>query len=405
MQLPPGPRLDFRRRKLIVRGEAASPPYGPAGEGAPFPGWSIALQLGLYMLSMVAVTAWRTTGLPDAQPLFAKLTAYVGLCTLLGLAVWMIGRQQSDRKTLAYIVQIQFLAISCAVVSLFLLNEILVVHDAHFWLVIFSVAIVGTTAFFHTPLAAANYVTLVLSGMIFQRNSHDWLGIVLVIITAAAVYGMARVQSLSFRLSTRKVRETEERARTAQAVLRSFEESGNNWLWETSEDDVLTYVSPQFGRLLEPNHDTLVGRKLIELLHRHASLDNQKSGLHILEFNLAARLVFREVVVPLRVNGTQRWLSISGGPLYDARNQFIGYSGIGSDLTDARRSENQARQLALFDTLTGLANRAHFHDTLDELMEHSLKRHSPCALLFIDLDRFKIVNDTLAIRSGTSCCA
>src|SRR3546814_12749907 len=81
---------------------------------------------------------------------------------------------------------------------------------------------------------------------------------------------------------------------------------------------------------------------------------DHKSGLPILEFNLAARLVFREVILPVRVDGNQRWLSLSGGPLFDERNQFVGYSGIGADLTDARRSENQARQRALFDTLTGL---------------------------------------------------
>src|SRR3546814_13284566 len=75
-----------------------------------------------------------------------------------------------------------------------------------------------------------------------------------------------------------------------------------------------------------------------------------ESGLPILEVNLAARRVFREVLLPVRVDGNQRWFSLSGGPLFDERNQFVGYSGIGADLTDARRSENQARQLALFDT-------------------------------------------------------
>src|SRR3546814_19958820 len=122
------------------------------------------------------------------------------------------------------------------------------------------------------------------------------------------------------------------------------------------------------------------------------------SGLRILEFTIAARLVFSEVIVPLKIDDAQRWLSISGGPIFNERNEFAGYSGIGTDLTEARRSENQARQLALFDTLTGLANRANFHDTLDELLKRSVKRHSPCALLFIDLDRFKLVHDRSETR-------
>src|SRR3546814_4212866 len=71
------------------------------------------------------------------------------------------------------------------------------------------------------------------------------------------------------------------------------------------------------------------------------------SGLRILEFTIAARLVFSEVIVPLKIDDAQRWLSISGGPIFNERNEFAGYSGIGTDLTEARRSENQARQLAL----------------------------------------------------------
>src|SRR3546814_20925153 len=76
---------------------------------------------------------------------------------------------------------------------------------------------------------------IVLAGTIITKSEFDWPAFALVIITATATYGIARLQFASFRQSIRKARETEERARTAQAVLRSLAERGNNWLWETNE--------------------------------------------------------------------------------------------------------------------------------------------------------------------------
>src|SRR4029453_7211426 len=138
----------------------------------------------------------------------------------------------------------------------------------------------------------------------------------------------------------------------------------------------------------------------VQLLRCYSEVSDQVAGLRTLEFNLAARLPFHEIVVALHVNGAQRWLSMSGGPLFDERNQFIGYSGIAIDVVGGREAESQTRQLAHFDARTGLANRAHFFETLDELLKRSRQKHSTCTLFFVDLDRFKIVNDTLGHPVG-----
>ena len=69
-------------------------------------------------------------------------------------------------------------------------------------------------------------------------------------------------------------------------------------------------------------------------------------------------------------------------------------------MTEVRRSQERIAQLARFDPLTGLANRSLFRETLDELVDRSQSSNKPTALLFVDLDRFKAVNDCFGHATG-----
>ncbi len=103
---------------------------------------------------------------------------------------------------------------------------------------------------------------------------------------------------------------------------------------------------------------------------------------------------------------TPNWYSgdhvvhIEAEPEFNEQGQMIGYTGVVQDVTDRRVAEDKIRHLANFDALTGLPNRRQLLWRAERALEMARRLGHQCALLLIDLDRFKIINDTLGHQSG-----
>ncbi len=95
-------------------------------------------------------------------------------------------------------------------------------------------------------------------------------------------------------------------------------------------------------------------------------------------------------------------LSINGQGLYDGKRELIGGVITFRDITDATKRTNELQRLAQYDELTGLPNRSLFVEQLARAIGRSQRKSAPLAVLFIDLDRFKSVNDTLGHDIGDS---
>jgi len=192
-----------------------------------------------------------------------------------------------------------------------------------------------------------------------------------------------------------------ERDQTVSLLLREFEEEDGDWLWETDSARRIVRASPRFARSVHLDPVKINGMPLLQALAgAQWESGDFSSGLRVLADKLKNREAFRDILLPVQIGEAERWFALAASPRHDDDGAFIGFRGVGSDVTTQRESADKINRMARYDMLTGLPNRLHLNEQLGRAMAEAEKWGTRCAFMMIDLDRFKAVNDSLGHPVG-----
>jgi diguanylate cyclase (GGDEF)-like protein/PAS domain S-box-containing protein len=128
--------------------------------------------------------------------------------------------------------------------------------------------------------------------------------------------------------------------------------------------------------------------------------DDKKKCLASFQSAFKAKLPFQLEYRLRNYNGEYRWILDTGEPHYDNEGCFFGYIGSSQDISERKTMEDQIHQLAFYDTLTNLSNRRLLDDRLSQAIFASKRSGRYGAVLFLDLDNFKPINDTYGHATG-----
>jgi diguanylate cyclase (GGDEF)-like protein len=187
-------------------------------------------------------------------------------------------------------------------------------------------------------------------------------------------------------------------------VLNEFEEVASDWLWQTDSEMHLVNLSPRLASILFPDGvgptQPTPKTDLRALVLQGALQEDADLGIETFIQRVTAREPFSRLILPITLDGRQYWWMLSAKPRFDTKGNFLGYHGVGSDVTEAQNFNQRIEYIARHDALTGALNRARFNELLADKFAALPHMETGFCLISLDLDNFKVINDTFGHAIG-----
>ena len=263
--------------------------------------------------------------------------------------------------------------------------------------------VVVVTAFFHIHLPLPDHILsreVARLVLIFRLEGEDWkivhsgISIPYHLVQDGEVYPLKGLQERNSALEA-LVEARTQALHESDALYRLLTEDTLDVIWKTDRNLCITYISPADERLRGYPAEEVLGHHVFEMFTdvgvaavkkiMRESQASEQSGTQ------AGFLTF-EVQHHCR-DGRLLWGEVLSKPERDAQGAIVGYHGITREITARKLLEDQVRQLAFYDPLTQLPNRRLLNDRLGQALAASTRSGCHAALMFLDLDNFKSLND------------
>lgn len=277
-------------------------------------------------------------------------------------------------------------------------------HGQQLALCVITATMMAGAAFIFSPIPAAAAAYVLIMGVAATRmlmTADNWVITLIGPLYTGAMLMMVVMNGRAFIQRKCLDLALDERSETVSLLLREYESSDADWLWQTNASLGFTNVSARFARAIGHDVAELEGMTILDLLREAPRSDQSvRRALAAAEAALSRREPLSELVLPIPVGDGSKCIELSGRPALSKQGRFTGYHGVGSDVTSARQSADRIAHMARHDALTGLPNRLELLDNLGAALDEAKRRSGQCAILLVDLDRFKTINDSLGHVAG-----
>lgn len=271
--------------------------------------------------------------------------------------------------------------------------------------VMLGMLIGGTVNYWALPLAAITYSSIIAIGAIVAilntQGFSDGMATALLIAAAFVLFNrMALVHTRDLRLKIVTMRRLKDEQSVVSLLLREFEEDARDWLWKIDKNGVLIRGFDNFVAALGCEFDKLHGKPLHSLFTEYAVDCYQKDRAEIFGNSLAGDMPFTDYEIAVGEASDTVYLSLTAKPDFGSDGKKIGWHGVCTNISEARKAEASMRRMAMSDTLTSLPNRAKLREVLEQIIQNNdgVNRY----VIFGDLDGFKNVNDVKGHAAGDS---
>jgi diguanylate cyclase (GGDEF)-like protein/PAS domain S-box-containing protein len=183
--------------------------------------------------------------------------------------------------------------------------------------------------------------------------------------------------------------DAEESMSESEARFRALTQLSSDFFWESDSQHRLSSIVHGPGYAAAPVGYGALGKTPWEM----PSSSPDEAGWKVHKQMIEARLPFRDFEIARPGDGATRHFAVSGEPRYDSHGAFLGYRGVGRDVSEIAAARERIASLAYSDPLTGLTNRVSLAPALEQAIERSRRHGWKIAGVFVDLDGFKQIND------------